>query len=220
VVFVPHSTPAIAGAQLTKHPARELSSLPRLTKKFHGSFTAPSKFRGNSAAADKEWNRFTYSRFIDGTSVILGVTEEDIRKSNQLHDGDWFNSTVVLEHGKTKEETKYFATLEVFHQMHCLNMLRKSTFKDETQSKKMGVTMRNHLDHCIEIIRQVIMCNSDPRLITFHWVKDNPVAYPDFNTWHQCRDVDATLEWAERNAWYLEHTVKKKGGEVEMPEAP
>lgn len=64
------------------------------------------------------------------------------------------------------------------------------------------------------------MCNSDPRLITFHWVKDNPVPYPDFNTWHQCRDVDATVEWAEKNAWPLDHAILKKGEVVEMPEAP
>jgi hypothetical protein len=176
---------------------------------------------------------------------VLGVTEADIRANNKMHDEDWFNSTVVLEEGNGGD-TRYMATLEVFHQMHCLDMLRKATFRDEFKDDnawKHG-HVRHHLgmfshpylskhsmflnpktnllwsDHCLEILRQVVMCNSDPRLITFHWIKDNPVPYPDFNTWHQCRDVDATLEWGEKNAWPLEHTVKKKGGEIEMPEAP
>ncbi|KAE9367279.1 hypothetical protein N431DRAFT_320380, partial [Stipitochalara longipes BDJ] len=80
----------------------------------------------------------------------------------------------------------YMATLEIFHQIHCL----VSAYPD---------VMRNHLDHCIEIIRQVLMCNADLGLITFHWVKDNPTPYPDFNTWHTCRDPEAILALAKEN---------------------
>lgn len=77
-------------------------------------------------------------------------------------------------------------------------------------------------DHCIEIIRQVLSCHADTGLITFHWVKDNPVPYPDFNTWHMCRDPEELLEWSHaREAPY--HTIVDKEwfpDRVEIPYEP
>ena len=64
------------------------------------------------------------------------------------------------------------------------------------------------------------MCNSDLGLITFHWVKDNPTPYPDFNTWHQCRDPEAVLRLAKAQEAVVTHKTLRHGGEIEMPEVP
>ena len=64
------------------------------------------------------------------------------------------------------------------------------------------------------------MCHSDTSLIFYHWVEGNPVAYPDFNTWHQCRNPELVLAWALDNAAPITHHIRKTHGVVEMPAAP
>lgn len=54
----------------------------------------------------------------------------------------------------------------------------------------------------------------------FHWVKDLAEPYPDFNTWHQCRDSNLILDWALDNAVPVAQNVKRKSGVVELEEAP
>ncbi len=63
------------------------------------------------------------------------------------------------------------------------------------------VTQENHsLDHCIETIREALMCNSGTGLVMFHWIEGLDTPYPDYKTFHQCRDSDAVLNWALENA--------------------
>jgi hypothetical protein len=50
-------------------------------------------------------------------------------------------------------------------------------------------------DHCIEMIRQVLICNADTGLQLHHWVKGNPTPIPNSNTWHKCKNFDSILEW-------------------------
>lgn len=66
------------------------------------------------------------------------------------------------------------------------------------------------VDHCVEILRRVITCYGDTNLITYHWVKDNPVPYPDFNTWHQCRDPEAILAWSKAREAPIDRLMEKK----------
>ena len=64
------------------------------------------------------------------------------------------------------------------------------------------------------------MCNGGTELITFHWVKDIPNPYPDFNTWHSCRDPEEVLELAKKREAPIKHRVLKTEGIVEMPKPP
>lgn len=75
-------------------------------------------------------------------------------------------------------------------------------------------------DHCIEAIRQSLMCNSGTGLVMFHWVNNVSTPYPDFNTWHQCRNADLILEWAVENAVPVTKPIERKQGAIEMEEAP
>jgi hypothetical protein len=51
------------------------------------------------------------------------------------------------------------------------------------------------------MLRQNLMCESDIGVITFHYIPggadDDP--WPDFNTWHTCRNFDKVKEWAMEN---------------------
>ena len=68
------------------------------------------------------------------------------------------------------------------------------------------------------------MCDADVGLIPMYWVKRHDHPYPDFSTYHKCRDFEAVKDWAQENqvdmgeGWkgYLE----KPDGAVELEEPP
>jgi len=92
------------------------------------------------------------------------------------------------------------ATLEFTHQLHCLNSLRKISYREYYEPtdvffKAHQETIRTHIDHCIEILRQNLMCTADVGLVTYEWVEGFSEPYPDFSTWHKCRNFDKVLDW-------------------------
>jgi hypothetical protein len=103
-------------------------------------------------------------------------------------------------------ETGYRVGLEVFHQLHCLNLLRMSTYPEyytklwwsDTNDKPEKV--RAHLDHCIEILRMNLMCFSDVNVFTFHPVEGKKGYWPDYESKHMCRNFDKIKKWANDNA--------------------
>ena len=61
--------------------------------------------------------------------------------------------------------------------------------------------------HCLDIVRQQLMCTVDIGVLGQVWfqpsMSEYPEAYVDFNTKHVCRDFDAVRNWA------LEHQIPK-----------
>ncbi|KAF4504360.1 hypothetical protein G6O67_008518 [Ophiocordyceps sinensis] len=96
----------------------ELPVFQRRPTRFNGSFEFSGRYRGApSPEIDQEWNRFTKSPWIDGTSSIIAVDEGDIRRANKSSGQDWLNTTVEYGH---VNGGGYMATLELFHQLHCV----------------------------------------------------------------------------------------------------
>lgn len=103
-------------------------------------------------------------------------------------------------------ETGYRVGLEVFHQLHCLNLLRMATYPEyytkvewsDTNDKPERV--RAHLDHCIEILRMNLMCLSDVNVFTFHKQPGRVGYWPDYESHHVCRNFDKIKDWANANA--------------------
>ncbi|CZT53434.1 uncharacterized protein RSE6_15001 [Rhynchosporium secalis] len=99
----------------------------------------------------------------------------------------------------------YRIGIEVFHQLHCLNLIRQSTYPEVYGGKgdfapKFKDKIRGHLDHCLEMIRMNIMCEVNIGVITFHDRPGKPGdPWPDFSTNHVCRDFDAVRDWAIEN---------------------
>ncbi|SPQ25729.1 8a642c71-02e4-4acf-b4ee-2291641d0938 [Thermothielavioides terrestris] len=54
----------------------------------------------------------------------------------------------------------YVGVLGVYHHMHCLYNLRRVVHWD-------------YYDHCIDSIRQALMCHTNTALYTAEWVKDS-----------------------------------------------
>lgn len=60
-------------------------------------------------------------------------------------------------------------------------------------------------DHCIDIIRQTIMCHGDITPMPFLKKAGTDDIFPPLASTHVCRDFDAILNWAkERNLKHLQ----------------
>lgn len=121
---------------------------------------------------------------------------------------------------------KHMAGVTVFHQLHCVDELRKSlypqrynnsvwnldgTFNNMTfihhgisapfysssgLGKRLWLTMSSLLDHCIELLRQAIMCHGDTSIFVYRWNPYRGHTRVHFDNWHSCRNYDAIKQWA------------------------
>ncbi|KAG6004545.1 hypothetical protein E4U43_000717 [Claviceps pusilla] len=129
---------------------------------------------------------------LDGRNGTLGVTRSVAERLAKRYGQAWLDSTVRLRH---QGQERFMAQLELNHQIHCLHELRMATHFDYYHDKDPR-QMHGHLDHCIETIREALMCNSGTGIVLFHWIAGDDKPYPDYNTYHQCRDPFEVLNWA------------------------
>lgn len=54
-------------------------------------------------------------------------------------------------------------------------------------------------DHCIDLLRQVIMCHADVGLIVFDDMGPKSSPVPRFSTDHKCRNFTAITEWVNNH---------------------
>jgi hypothetical protein len=97
--------------------------------------------------------------------------------------------------------------VEGFHQIHCLNLIRQYTYRDQYDYSHLPSfdgtpeLVRHHVDHCIDALRRFIMCVGD---VTPYLIKVNPNRLsgedPDFETLHKCRKYDKLVDWIKDNA--------------------
>lgn len=90
--------------------------------------------------------------------------------------------------------------LESAHYVHCLNSIWQhhhlSYFPDvQAEQRSRPEVDELHFEHCIDMLRQKLMCDADPGIITFRWVEGKTGPYPDFNTKHKCQDYQSLLDW-------------------------
>lgn len=53
--------------------------------------------------------------------------------------------------------------------------------------------------HCLDTVRQVLMCNVDTAVLGMRWDDDGELfGFPDFKTTHKCKNLDDVLDWAEK----------------------
>jgi hypothetical protein len=91
------------------------------------------------------------------------------------------------------------------------NLLRQTLHwnYDYYLAKKEGPFMnseyivRIHTTHCLDILRQVLMCTPDIGILGQVWWQPkggpSPMPFVDFNTQHRCRDYQAVREWAKEH---------------------
>lgn len=157
--------------------------------RFNGSIDLRSEWKGMPRPQlEASWNSVTY----DVTN--FPISRDDLEKNSR---GEYKETTVRFP---PDAGDGYMAGLEVFHHLHCLNMLRKVSYHEHYQDHDILWTdppdvFRNHIDHCIDMLRQRLMCSADVGLVTHVWVKGYGKPYPDYSTVHQCRDFGGIRDW-------------------------
>ncbi|PVH69160.1 hypothetical protein DL98DRAFT_626242 [Cadophora sp. DSE1049] len=127
---------------------------------------------------------------------------------------------------------------DVFHQLHCLNELRKLTYPEYYHSfpnstskdghdhshshharSRYSKLWQIHIGHCVDMLMQNIMCNANTDLITLQWMEKQDNSFPDFSINHQCRDFNVLAEWRDKNAVDMNKwdKMKKPVGVKEVP---
>ncbi|PCG89450.1 hypothetical protein PENOC_106480 [Penicillium occitanis (nom. inval.)] len=188
-------SPALEEIEITYRPVQ-----------FNGSLDYPSPFRGYpTSEIDAAWDSIT-------ELGLMSVSAQQVIESRQSIDSVRFPPEVG--------DGGYIASVEVAHQLHCLNFLRKQSYFDYYKDKSIEytdepATIRDHLDHCIEMLRQTLMCNADIGIIVHEWVEHYPRPYPNFNTWHQCRNFDDIMDWIRGR-----HIPQKPPNGDEWPKLP
>ncbi|KAJ5893246.1 hypothetical protein N7495_004937 [Penicillium taxi] len=105
----------------------------------------------------------------------------------------------------------YVAGIEVFHHLHCLNVLRQYIWRDSYADDLLPILFKNrsslivsaHVDHCIETIRLALMCNADVTPYLLYEKEAEPgsdvPAREDFQAFHKCKNFDRLLDWVNTN---------------------
>ncbi|KAF8312634.1 hypothetical protein DL93DRAFT_2168257 [Clavulina sp. PMI_390] len=103
-------------------------------------------------------------------------------------------------------EDKYIVSLDVFHQLHCLNTLRKFQHPkrypyvvQQRYREDKGYGTIDHIDHCIQAIRETLMCHADRTLDPYVKPSDRNRTQVSFESYHTCRDFGAIQQWARDN---------------------
>ncbi|EKG10358.1 hypothetical protein MPH_12550 [Macrophomina phaseolina MS6] len=117
----------------------------------------------------------------------------------------------------------YWIKLDVFHQLHCLvssmfprrvqvfptniqtplmqNALRMSVWSDYyTDEYYAAILEKDHLAHCVDSLRQSIMCHSDITPLVLQWDDEMQKSRHRANMPHTCRDFGKIRDWAMNRA--------------------
>lgn len=111
----------------------------------------------------------------------------------------------------------YAGRLEVFHQIHCLDALRREAYFEYYYGSvypggfnETSEMHRLHLSHCIEYLLHSILCQASTDVYTHIWTDGVDHPFPDFSVDHQCRDFDAVKSWHDQNAVDVDNFVDLK----------
>jgi hypothetical protein len=99
----------------------------------------------------------------------------------------------------------FFVNVEGMHHLHCLNLVRKGLWYNYEHYRDLGThafkndeaILQLHVSHCLDTVRQALMCSVDTALLGQVWYDPDDVrAFPDFNTRHVCKNFDHVRDWA------------------------
>ncbi|KAH8593798.1 hypothetical protein B0O99DRAFT_626169 [Bisporella sp. PMI_857] len=116
------------------------------------------------------------------------VSQSDIKKM-------WKDHEVVAKLPSEYGEDAYVAKAAVFHNIHCLNSLRKAIHKDYYYPDgDPDALYQLHTTHCVQVLLENLMCKPNGAIYLYRWMEEFPVPVPDTNIWNQCWDFESVLE--------------------------
>ncbi|KAF2170713.1 hypothetical protein M409DRAFT_19527 [Zasmidium cellare ATCC 36951] len=154
--------------------------------------------------AEEAWDQFEHIRTTSLTSAQLLAMGKEPSTVAKYEDKIWHMG-----------DDAYVGTLDFFHQVHCLNMLRKAAFAGNAAMPSWPVVETIHLQHCTGMLMQHLLCTADAGMVTYQWRENSHIPYPDFGVNRQCRDWRQLVAWRDEHAVDLDkYMVYKKPGWV------
>lgn len=92
------------------------------------------------------------------------------------------------------------AEVDVLHQIHCINALRRDVhfshyFGSKYPDGQLSELHHIHSDHCIYVLLENLISNANLDTITLDWVEDQKHPLLDFRINRKCVNFDAVLKW-------------------------
>ncbi|KAK2600542.1 hypothetical protein N8I77_010069 [Diaporthe amygdali] len=145
-------------------------------------FDFPTEYEDTSVEGDKLWDKLM--PLGSGFVRVPYPRRFDMPASKAIEDDP--------------EEAEIYS-LSALHQLHCLGVIRDVVKKYEKHDKSRFAGA-GHEYHCIDYIRQSIMCSADTTLDFAELQPDGRrKGFSGANSTHQCRDWDAVAAWAVEN---------------------
>ncbi|KAJ7199955.1 hypothetical protein GGX14DRAFT_572390 [Mycena pura] len=171
------------------------------TKFFHSTAYSKTEYFGTGPDVDAAWHALYSSAIssVDATEASMLV--------------DWTQPISV------DGQDEYAIELNVFHDLHCLNLLRMSLYPEHYNVSELGEIMSPvHLAHCVDGLRQSTQCHADITPLSARLAptpQDTPLNFR-LDATHMCRDFKRVKEWADArpvSGRYMSEYFKIRNGE-------
>ncbi|RAH40200.1 oxidase ustYa family protein [Aspergillus brunneoviolaceus CBS 621.78] len=171
--------PVSKPAHLIDSPLHEAIHMERKT--VYAAIDSKNPFKG---APSEELDHAWHQLFVNSN---IRVTAEDLARINR--------TSVPIN----DEKGGYYAIPDVYHQLHCLKFLRQVVYQNYYHIGKPTTPV--HIEHCVDNLRQNIMCKADVALLTFTWDPNDRAPKPNFVVDHECANWDMVDNWAKEHAF-------------------
>ncbi|KXT08928.1 hypothetical protein AC579_9355 [Pseudocercospora musae] len=145
-----------------------------------------------------------------------------------LHSNRWFNLRVPKDAAKKAGfqsielddgSGDLWASTAFFHNLHCIKYLRQAQFPEaypktwEIMKPLPDGSISLHADHCLENLRQAIMCGGDMALYHYYWNASSPTpskASASSKTPHICVNWEHLISWMRQRSFSLQDGLLKQ----------
>ncbi|KAI0505909.1 hypothetical protein F5B22DRAFT_490700 [Xylaria bambusicola] len=173
------------GAQIPYSPA----PVTYVNKWLQGDPDTP-KFVGQPRAEmDEAWHNLL-------SATAIKLSEKELKLAN--------NATSIKH-----RDGGYVGGLGISHSLHCVKRIKQYMHRDYYyQGEQQWDELFFHADHCLESLRQAVMCAADVSVYTLEWTPHSrykpAVRVPQP---HACVDWEALHDWMSKRAASLEDVV-------------
>lgn len=140
---------------------------------------------------------FPNAPLLDIQNVLIHVEDSVHYRLQEVEAKDEWNALGVIGFGSVTYGPSHRPFyLPMFHQLHCLMSLRKNIVDGGSYERHKG-----HARHCLNYLREWILCQSDLTLETGDFMKRN-FTWEKLGATHVCKDwndiyVQTTNKWVE-----------------------
>ncbi|KAI1764522.1 hypothetical protein GGR53DRAFT_307704 [Hypoxylon sp. FL1150] len=155
-----------------------------------------------NAAADELWHEWELSRFYPLTRADIERLGKDPSTVPKLADAEWGLG-----------DDAYLGAFDVYHQIHCLNALRRTAYAGyyNVTAPLDGAVLglpEIHVNHCVDILLQALQCAGNVNFMTYHWVAGQEYPQPDMSINRQCVNFEKLTEFRKETGLDLDKYVQ------------